>query len=113
MNSYVRYSKAYGSSIFIDFNVGLETLRKNDFSEGLESLRKNSMRSFCNMNYLKSSSKALACFRNSVKSTFIYLVLTNQPNLFPNSNVFEIDLTSFHLLEVTEFKMEFQNQNKR
>ena len=65
------------------------------------------------MNYLKSSSKVLACFRNSGKPTFIYLILTNHPNLFPNSNVFEIDLTSFHFLKVTEFKMEFQNQNKR
>ena len=80
-----------------------------DFNVGLETLRENSMRSFCNVDCLKSSSTAPACFRNSGKPTFIDLILTNQPNLFPNSNVFKTGLVSFHYLAVREFKMGFQN----
>ena len=35
-------------------------------------------------------------------------MLTNKPSNFQHSNVFETGLADFHLLTVTEFKMEFQ-----
>ena len=36
------------------------------------------------------------------------LILTKKPNYFQHSNGFETGLSDFHLLTVTEFKMEFQ-----
>ena len=52
--------------------------------------------------------KKQLCFKNSDKPTCIDLILTNQPNCFQYSNVVETGLSDFHLLTVTEFKMDFQ-----
>ena len=38
----------------------------------------------------------------------IDLILTNRPSYFQHSEVFETNLSDFHLLTVTEFKMNFQ-----
>ena len=45
-------------------------------------------------------------FKNPDKPTDIDLIRTNQPNCFQNSNVFQTSLCSFHLLTVTEFKID-------
>ena len=78
------HSKTYDNFIFI-----------GDFDEGIDE---NTMKSFYNMNYLKSLIK--------VPSTD--LILTNQPNLFQHRSAFEIGVSDFHLLTVTEFKMGFR-----
>ena len=78
------HSKTYDNFIFI-----------GDFDEGIDE---NTMKSFYNMNYLKSLIK--------VPSTD--LILTNQPNLFQHRSAFEIGVSDFHLLTVTGFKMGFR-----
>ena len=78
------HSKTYGNFIFI-----------GDFDEGIDE---NTMKSFYNMNYLKSL----------IKVPSIDLILTNQPNLFQHRSAFETGLSDFHLLTVTEFKMGFR-----
>ena len=52
--------------------------------------------------------KEPTCFKNPDKLTCIDLILTNRPNLFQHSSTFETDISDFHLLTVTEFKMGFQ-----
>ena len=87
-------SKTYDNFIFIgDFNVGID---------------ENSMKNFCDINYLKSFIKVPQCFKNPDKPTWIDVILTNRSNLFQRSSAFEIGLSDFHLLTVTEFKMGFQ-----
>ena len=78
------HSKTYDNFIFI-----------GDFDEGIDE---NTMKSFYNMNYLKSL----------IKVPSIDLILTNQPNLFQHRSAFEIGVSDFHLLTVTEFKMGFR-----
>ena len=78
------HSKTYDNFIFI-----------GDFDEGIDE---NTMKSFYNMNYLKSL----------IKVPSIDLILTNQPNLFQHRSAFETGLSDFHLLTVTEFKMGFR-----
>ena len=78
------HSKTYDNFIFI-----------GDFDEGIDE---NTMKSFYNMNYLKSL----------IKVPSIDLILTNQPNLFQHRSTFETGLWDFHLLTVTEFKMGFR-----
>ena len=78
------HSKTYDNFIFI-----------GDFDEGIDE---NTMKSFYNMNYLKSL----------IKVPSIDLILTNQPNLFQHRSAFATGLSDFHLLTVTEFKMGFR-----
>ena len=52
--------------------------------------------------------KEPTCFKNPDKLTCIDLILANRPNLFQHSSTFETDISDFHLLTVTEFKMGFQ-----
>ena len=87
------HSKTYENFIFIGgFNAGI---------------KENSMNHFCDINCLKSLIKVSTCFKNSAKPTFMDLILTNRPNLFQHSSTFEIGLSVFNLLTVTEFKMGF------
>ena len=87
------HSKTYENFIFIgSFNAGTE---------------ENSMKHFCDINCLKGLIKVSTCFKNSDKPTFMELILTNRPNLFQHSSAFEIGLSVFNLLTVTEFKMGF------
>ena len=65
------------------------------------------MEEFCNLNGFTSFIKK-TCFKNPDKPTCIDLTLTNQPNCFQHSNVFETRLSHFHLLTITEFKMGYQ-----
>ena len=66
------------------------------------------MGEFYNLNRVTSLIKHSTCFKNPDKPTCINLILTNQPNCFQDSNVFETELSYFHLLTVNEFKMGFQ-----
>ena len=50
------------------------------------------MEEFCNLNGLTGLIKKLTCFKNLDKSTYIDLILTNQPNCFQHRNIFETGL---------------------
>ena len=65
------------------------------------------MKDFCDINYLKSLIKEPTCLKNSGKPTCIDLILTNRSILFQHSSTFKTDLSDFHLLTVTEFKIGF------
>ena len=60
------------------------------------------------LNGATSLIKKSTCFKNPDKPTCIDLILTNQPSCFQHSKVFETGLSDFHLLTVTELKMNFQ-----
>ena len=66
------------------------------------------MINFCELNDLSSLIDKPTCYKNFDKPKCIDLILTNKPSYFQHSNVFETGLSNFHLLTVTEFKMEFQ-----
>ena len=66
------------------------------------------MINFCELNSLSSLIDKSTCYKNFDKITYIDLILTSEPSYFQHSNVFETGLSDFHLLTVTEFKMEFQ-----
>ena len=51
------------------------------------------------------------CYKNLSQSTCNDLIKTNLLSYFKHSNVFETNLSDFHLLTVTEFKTSFQKQN--
>ena len=90
-----KLSKTSDNFIFIgDFTVAID---------------KNSMKSFCDINCLKSLIKEPACLKNPGKPTCIDLILTDWLSLFQLSSAFEIGLSAsdFHLVTVTEFKMGF------
>ena len=44
------------------------------------------------------------CYKNFDNPTRINLILTNRPNYFQHSTVFETGLSDFHLLNLTELK---------
>lgn len=56
--------------------------------------------------------KVPACFSNLAKPSCIDLILTNQPNLFEQSNAFEKGLSDFHLSTVTAFKNGISKKNR-
>ena len=88
------YSMKYENYVFIaDFNVN-----KSD----------SSMIEFCSLTGLKNLINEPTCYKNSEKPNCIDLTLTNQPTLFQFGTVLETGLSNFHLLIVTEFKMNFQ-----
>ena len=88
------YSNKYEKYVFIgDFNVNTSN---------------SSMKEFCSLNGLKNLINEPKCYKNSEKPTCIDLILTNQPTSFQHSTVLESGLFDFHLLTVTEFKMNFQ-----
>ena len=66
------------------------------------------MKEFCSLNGLKNLINKPTCYKNSEKPTCIDLILTNQPTLFQSITVLETELSDFHLLTVTEFKMTCQ-----
>ena len=66
------------------------------------------MINFCELNSLSSLIDKSTCYKNFDKTTCIDLILTSEPSYFQHSNAFETGLSDFHLLTVTEFKMEFQ-----
>ena len=66
------------------------------------------MTDFCELNGLSNLIGKPTCSKNFDKPTCIDLILTNKLNCFQHGDVFETDLSDFHLLTVTEFKMGFQ-----
>ena len=93
------HSKKYENFAFIgDFNVNTSD---------------SSMKEFCSSNGLKNLINERTCYKNSEKPTCIDLILTNQPTLFQRSSLLETELSDFHLLTVTEFKMSFQKCKPR
>ena len=72
------------------------------------NISESSMKEFCSLNGLKNLINEPTCYKNSEKPTYIDLILANQPNLFQHSTALETGLSDFHLLTVTEFKMNFQ-----
>ena len=66
------------------------------------------MKEFCSLNGFKNLINEPTCYKNSEKPTSIDLILTNQSALFQYSTVLETGLSDFHLLTVTEFKMNFE-----
>ena len=89
-----KYSKKYENYVFIgEFNVNTSD---------------TSVKEFCSLSGFKNLIKELKCYKNSEKPICIDLILTNQPTLFQHSTVLETGLSDFHLLTVTEFKVNFQ-----
>ena len=70
----------------------------------------SSMKEFCSLNGLKNIINEPTCYKNSGK-TCIDLILPNQRTSCHHSTVLETGLSDFHLLTVTEFKMNFQKCN--
>ena len=69
----------------------------------------NSVKNLCDINCLKTLIKVPTCFKSPEKPACIDLILINRTNLFQRSSAFETDLSSFHLLTVTESKWDFKN----
>ena len=82
------YNAYYENFIFIgDFNTSAE---------------ESQMENFCNLNCLEILIKKPTCYKNPSQPTCIDLILTNQPSYFQHSEVFETNLSDFHLLTVAE-----------
>ena len=52
-------------------------------------------------------------YKNFDNPTSIELIVTNRPNYFQRSTIFEIGLSDFHLLAITEFKTSFQKREPK
>ena len=90
------HCSSFDNFIFIgDFNV---------------STKHNSMINFCDLNDLRNLINVPTYYKNFDYPTNIDLILTNHPSYFQRSTVFEIGVSDFHLLNVTEFKTSFQKQ---
>ena len=68
------------------------------------------MEDVCSLNNLESLISKPTCYKNHENPTCIDLILTNSPGYFQHSNVFETDISDFHLLIVTQLKMGFQKK---
>ena len=71
------------------------------------------MSEFCSLNNLVNLNDKPTCYKNFKNPTSIDLILTNRPSYFQHTNVFETNISDFHLLTVTEFKMKFQKMNPK
>ena len=65
------------------------------------------MKSFCNLIGLIVEQHVFKILTNP------YVLLTNKPNLFQNSTVFETGLSGFHSLTFNESKLRFQKQKTK
>ena len=93
------HSSSFDNFIFIrDFNV---------------STNHNSMINFCDLNGLRNLINVPPCYKNFDNPTSIELIVTNRPNYFQCSTIFETGLSDFHLLAITEFKTSFQKQEPK
>ena len=68
------------------------------------------MGNFCNTYNLRCLIKEATCFKNVHNPSCIYLILTNRPLSFQNTNVIETGLSDFHKLTLTVVKSTFQKQ---
>ena len=60
------------------------------------------MENVCNLSRLESLIQKPTCYKNSPQPTCIDLILTNRPSYFQHSEVFETNLSDFHLLTVAD-----------
>ena len=56
------------------------------------------MEDFYSLNSLESLISKPTCYKNHENPTCIDLISTNNPGYFQHSNVFETDISDFHLL---------------
>ena len=63
-----------------------------------------------NLDNLESLISKPPCYINHENPTCIDLILTNRPDYLQHSNVFETDISDFHLLIATQLKMGFQKK---
>ena len=63
-----------------------------------------------NLDNLESLISKPPCYKNHENPTCVDLILTNRPGYFQHSNVFETDISDFHLLITTQLKMGFQKK---
>ena len=77
------------------------------------STEDTSIKSSYNLNVLKTLISVTTCFKNLSKPQCMDLILKNKLNLLQHSTVFETGLSDFHLLTVTEFKMDFEKQKPK
>ena len=66
-----------------------------------------STEAICSLNELSSLNDKQTCYKNFDNPTCIDLILTNRPNYFQHTNVFETGLSDFDVMVVTQFKMGF------
>ena len=71
------------------------------------TLDETCMVEFPNLNEFTSSIKKATSFKNLDKPKRIDLILSNQPNCFQHSNIFEIGIFNIDVADA-EFKMDFQ-----
>ena len=89
-----RFCKSYENLVFTgDFNV----TKDDKFAIN-----------FLKLNNLSNLIDKPTCYKNFDKPALIDLILTNKISYFQHSNVFKTSLPDFHLLTVTEFRVEFQ-----
>ena len=55
------------------------------------------MKSFCNLDGLKSLVSVLTCFKNLKRPSCIDLIFTNSPIFLYRNTIFETGLSDFHL----------------
>ena len=73
-------------------------------------MTKSAMEKFCGTYHLHNLIKDPTCFKNTDKSSFIDLLLTNFPNSFIKSQTLETGLLDFHKLTLTVLKTHYKKQ---
>ena len=71
------------------------------------------MEEFCSAYNFKILIKDPTCFKNPEKPTTIDYILTNHPNCFQHSGVYETGLSDFHRLTLTALKVFHSKQNPK
>ena len=71
------------------------------------------MENFCNLSCLESLIQKPTCDKNPSQPTCTDLILTNRPSYFQHSEVFETNLTDFHLPTVTELNINFYKEKPK
>ena len=93
------HCSSFDNFIFIgDFNV---------------STKHNSMINFCDLNDLRNLINVPIYYKNFDNPTSIDLILTDHRSYFQRGTVFEICVSDFHVLTITEFKTSFQKQEPK
>ena len=91
-----KYSKVYDNFIFM--------------GDVIVAMSDKAMEDFYSLNNLESLISKPTCYKNHENPTCIDLILTNRPGYFQHSNAFETGISDFHLLTVTQLKMDFQKK---
>ena len=77
------------------------------------SVNESSIAEFCSLNNLVNLIDKPTCYKNFENPTSIDLILTNRPTYFQHTCVLDTNISDFHLLTVTEFKMNFQKMKPK